>query len=754
MSDTLLLTFNKAESDAKKARDRVKYWCGEIDAALKREKDFRKEGDEVISLYEEGKADKSQFNILFSNTETLAPALYNSTPRPVVKRRFNDPDPIGAAAAKLSQRILEFMLDKGDMDYSPFDDCMKSAVLEALLPGRGVTEFKYDSVIGKKPAPSAEGADDVSDPADAPSKPAEEVEYLKAEAVCGEEVPWDRFLHGYAKKWSGVPWVAFETMLTVEEAVENYGEKARQLPKVEVDKPMSDDAPMASSDDAKVQLIQVWRIWSKRHRKVISICPQWPDDVLKEVDDPLELAGFFPCPKPLGFYAKVKTMTPRALYKAYQGQAEELNRVTLRLNRVLAALKVRGAYDQTIEGIDKIIEADDNTMTPVQNIAALDARGGTLEKAVWLWPIEKLVTVAQQLYLFRQQCKQVIYEITGIADIMRGASVASETLGAQEIKNQWGTLRLKRSQKEVMRYARDCLRLMLEIAVSKLDPGTIKKMTGTELPLEAEKAQAQQLVQAAAVRQAEMGPPMEGQEPPPPDPQVQAAEALLKMPSVEQVLELLKDDALRSYKVDIETNSTIDAEATEDKEDLAELTNAIAQFLAGIGPLVENGFLSPEVAQGMLLAIVRRFRLGPEFEEHLKNMKPPEPKPDPKVEAMKEKAKLDAQKAQQDMAARQQELEVKKQLAAIEVQMKQMELQMKQQELELKRQEMQLKAAAASQKAELDTQNMTREAEFAQHTHGLKMTQATEQFELKRQMAQQAARDKKAAAAETSTVKA
>jgi hypothetical protein len=56
-------------------------------------------------------------------------------------------------------------------------------------------------------------------------------------------------------------------------------------------------------------------------------------------------------------------------------------------------------------------------------------------------PVNELATTAQSLYQQREQCKNVIYEITGIADIMRGATMASETATAQTIKNQWGTLR-------------------------------------------------------------------------------------------------------------------------------------------------------------------------------------------------------------------------------------------------------------------------------------------------------------------------
>ena len=64
----------------------VQFWLDEIGAARKREKDFRKDGKRIREIYDGSKADETPFNILFSNTETMGPALYSAVPRPVVQR--------------------------------------------------------------------------------------------------------------------------------------------------------------------------------------------------------------------------------------------------------------------------------------------------------------------------------------------------------------------------------------------------------------------------------------------------------------------------------------------------------------------------------------------------------------------------------------------------------------------------------------------------------------------------------------------
>lgn len=675
----------------KKAMNLVSHWLGEIDAAAKREKDFRREGARINALYEGEKKAEYQFNILYSNTETIGPAVYNSLPRPVVQRRFKDEDPLGMMASKAGGRLLEYLIDDGSSEYSSFDDLMKSAVLEALLPGRGLTRFKYDAVFEKlqnqKEAESAEASDDNGDEerekSGLPESAQESEEHVTYETVCGEEVPWDRFYHGYARKWKNVPWIAYEHYMTREELEANFGAIGTRVPVSEMTE-NEDDEGGKKKEETGMKGACVYEIWDKITKKVYFVSPSYKESPLKAVDDPLGLSGFFNCPKPLSFTQKVTGLIPTPMYLMYEEQAKELNTITVRINKIVKALKVRGIYDSTIEGLEKVFESEDNTLIPAQNLAALLAQGNSLEKGIWLVPIEKFVGVLQQLYVQREQVKQVIYEVTGIADIMRGSSQASETLGAQQLKNQWGTLRLKRLQKEVARYARDCLRIMLEIAVSKLAVDTIKGATGLPYPKQEEKDRVQ--------AQIEQMRPMMGDKPVPP-----AVQELLKAPSWEDLIGLLQNDLQRSYRIDIETNSTVDAEATEDKQNIAELLNAISQFLNGVAPLVTSGQMPFEVASSMLLAIVRRFRFGPELEDQLKAMKPPpQPPPDPKIEADKAAAAVDLQMKQLDMQAKQQDIQSKQAQAAMQQETMRLEAEYRAAEHQQKMDEIARKSEAAA----------------------------------------------------------
>lgn len=608
-------------ADGKPKSKIVKQYMEEIADARKREKNWRKDAVDAVKIYEGEKTEECPFNILYSNTETLAPALYNQLPRPVVQRRHKDEDPLGAIASKLTQRTLAFLIDANDQDYSNFDDMAKSAVLEALVPGRGITRFKYDATFEEvEEAPAQEELPGMEE------RPAHEAgERVSYETVCGEEVPWDRFLHGYAKKWKDVPWIAFEHFMSKEELVKTLGaEKAKLVPLNATLKTNSEDqetSPQLDNTEG-VKLGHLYEIWEKDTRRILFISPA-VSDVLKEVEDPLNLSGFYPIPRPLAFFARVSGLTPQTLYELYKAQARELNSITVRIKFIIKALKVRGLYDATVEGLDLLMESEDNTILPASNLVALQ-QGQTLEKSIWFMPLTELITVLEQLYLQRQQIKAVIYEINGIGDILRGASAASESATASNLKDKWGTLRLKKMQKEVMRYIRDCLRIMAEIALTKLSHETLAGMSGMKLPTAEQKAQAQAMAQQMML-QAQQQAAMIGQPPAPPalPPQLQT---ILASPTWEDVLGSLQSDIQRNYRIDIETNSTVDAEATEDKENMGEFLNALAQFLNGVGPMVEQGIIPFDVAKSILLAVTRRYRFGIEVEDDIKKMTAPPPK--------------------------------------------------------------------------------------------------------------------------------
>lgn len=648
----------------------VRRWVAELNLSSKDEDDWRKEAEKIHEQYDAKKTTANSFNILWSNTETLAPAVYNSTPEPDVRRRFRDADPIGKVASTVLERALSYQVDDYDFDYEVND-----VVLDALLAGRGVARIKYEPQFvqvtpeGVQPAVPAGAYQEQqqSDPAAAgglsaaPSQegevPATAAPYEKLVGQQAEccHVQWDHFRRGPGKRWRDVTWVAFYHEFTQEMALEKFGPEIAKALKYE-----QGAGTERVSDDKQTREIfkvcVVWEIWDKDKRRVLFIAPTYKHSPCFTTDDPLRLRGFFPLPRPVYAIRNSRSLVPRPLFKQYEQQARELDSVSARINKIVKAIKVRGLYASHIKEAADLLDAADNAMLPIENPAMIAENGG-LDKLVWILPLDKLAATLEYLYAARDQIKQAIYEISGIADILRGATNPNETLGAQQLKSQWGSLRIQKLQREIQRFCRDLYRLKAEVISQEFTAEQLAAMTNIQLPDAQQKQQAQMQMQQAAM-QAQMS----GQEPPPPDP---AVEEMLSKPTWEEIIELLRSDEMRQYRVDIETDSTVADALNQDMQGLAEVLQQVSAIMGGVA----QG-LPMDVAKNVALAVVRRARLGSAVEDALEALQqppPPEaaqPPPDHSLEVAQVQAETKTQIAQMQEDTKVQIAQIKEQAAS------------------------------------------------------------------------------------------
>ena len=148
-------------------------------------------------------------------------------------------------------------------------------------------------------------------------------------------------------------------------------------------------------------------------------------------------------------------MIPIPEYTLYQDQANELNRITDRIDKLIGALKVRGVYPADLKAeMSNLLAGDDNQLIPTDNYQVLIERGGMGGAISWI-PIEQIASVLSGLYQQRTALIQSIYELTGISDIFRGVTDPRETLGSQRLKGSYGNLRLSPRQDLVARFIRD-----------------------------------------------------------------------------------------------------------------------------------------------------------------------------------------------------------------------------------------------------------------------------------------------------------
>lgn len=603
-------TDEKEKDLQKSGADIVTRWKRELRASEAHERKWRERAEQIVKLYKDekasGESDENntyRFNILFSNTEVLKGALYSQCPAPDTRRRYLDKDPVGRVAALVLNRALIATLDKQN-DGEDFDSVMKDSVFDMVVPGRASARVKYlpqfTKVQKRVPFAMPEPVEPVEgqEPAAEPEIPkdlqqdeqgyftVEEQDELAYECVEAEYLEWQFFRIAPAKRWKKVRWLAWGELLTRDDLVAQFGPQLGNAVELKwMPKGMEE-----SEENAIFKRALVWTIWNKTDRKVYVICEGYEAGPLAVKPDPLRLEGFFPVPRPLYSIFTTDSLIPVPEYTLYQDDSLELDTINERIHVLTDALRRRGVYDKAIEELANLAKAGDNEFVPVKNYREFVEKGG-LQELFQELDLTGLVQVLRELQLQAEAKKAAIYEKVGISDIMRGSTKAQETLGAQQIKNQWGSIRVQPRQAEVQRYARDLIRIMAEIIAEHFQPETLALMTGIQLARdEAELA----TLQAAT----------------PEDPRV-------KRPTWDAVMKVLRSDKLRGFKVDIETDSTVKARADEEQKNRVDLITAVTGFLEKALPAVQQGMIPKKVAGELMMFGVRAFPASPQLEEVL-----------------------------------------------------------------------------------------------------------------------------------------
>lgn len=554
-------------------------WLDRIRESEKREDKWRKQAKRAEAIYlnrtEDG-AHRFFFNILHSNIETIVPAIYSQTPRPDIRRRFADKDPAAKQAALFLERSILVQIDDGTLDPE-----MEALSGSSFTAGRGVIRLR----LVEEDAETGEIDDETKDEAqEAASFDAEDGEEADAETGEGEyqdgvlgqltaqklqritfeAVPWDDFRFGAAKRWEDVPWVAFRHSIT-EEQIKAWSEDEGAKAQVKsVSSGALDDSEADKGD------VPVWEIWCK-YSKTVKFIRARDGVIYKTADDPLGLTGFFPCIRPIQPIERNGDLMPVAPFELYADLAEELDATTRRIQKLIAGVKVRGgaAAGELIKGIKEIAEMDDNEIAEIRGVEAFAQQGG-LEKGITWWPIEKSIEAITALAQHRDQIKATIYEVTGISDIVRGASNAQETATAQQIKSQWGSLRIQKMQRLIERGVREIFVMCAELIATRFTKETLEAITGLQYT-----------------------------------PEVDA---------------IFKNRVSRFYRIDVETDSTIKADMTKSKAEMSEFLAGTAQYIGAVGPAVQQGMMPGQLAVEIFGAFAKTFRLGKQAEDALEQL--------------------------------------------------------------------------------------------------------------------------------------
>jgi len=646
-------------------------------------KEWEGRADKIVKRYRDESRSRNnpnaKFNILWSNVQTITPAVFARLPRPDVSRRFRDNDPIGRVASMMLERALEYEIEH----YGDYASAMKQAVQDRLLGGRGTAWVRYEPhIVGMAGGEAEDMPDDglqvTEDTDEAETEGGiyrEDQERIEYECAPVDYVYWRDFGMTVARTWEEVTAVWRKVYMERPALVERFGEELGGRIPLDTKPDTSKSFNEKMTEGSREALI--YEIWDKTTGQVLWLSKSM-GKILDTRDDPLQLENFWPCPKPMFSTLTTDSLIPVPDFVLYQDQARQLDTLADRIDGFIHALKVRGVYDAAEPSLGRLFtEGENNALLPVKNYGAFSEKGG-LQGAINLVDIRPIAEGLQMAYQAMDQVKGQIYEIMGIADIQRGQTDPNETLGAQIIKSNNASGRLKTMQHEVVNFATALLQIKAQIICQHFTDDTIVKISG-----------AMQLSQQ--------------------DQQL-----------IPQALALLKDEPAKNFRIEVTTDSMIYQDEQQEKADRMEFLQAMGGFLSQAIPAAQA---TPEITPMMMEMLkfgVTAFKAGKgleglidetadKFRQQAKQMegqpKPPSPE--------QQKMQLTMQIEQAKIQAKQAEMQMQMQIDQQKMQM-QMELEKAKQEYQA--QENQLKFQLEEQRNAMDREMEIKVAQMKMHT--------------------------------------
>lgn len=655
-----------------------KRWQTELDYSHKELKKFHNRGRRVVRRYLDDRdavnANDKWFNLFHANTKILRAALYAQLPQPTVKRKYLDyTDQVARVAANILQRVIT---PDADDPRDLFDATMRGVVFDRLVAGLGTAWLRIETETEERelslestvdtgetagevfpnmgfetgPAPDQQAGQQAQQQQPQPGQPTV-LKYtaITAQHVVIDYVYWEDLAWSPCRTWEERRWVARRVYMQRDELVKRFGEKiGKAIPLNSRPKMLrSEMGPQITPEHQVVAMAEVWEIWDRTTRKIIWFCRDYPQ-LLDEKEDFLQLIGFEPCPKPLLANVSTSNTVPRPDYYMTQDQYMELDTVNDRISRLIQACKVAGVYDSSASGIQRLLqEGTDNILIPVDNWALFAEKGGVKGQIDWL-PLDQVLVALKGLYDSRESIKQQVYELTGISDIVRGATKASETLGAQQLKAQFASVRIKDLQDEVAQFAASILRIKAELMVKHFAPDILMRMSNAEHFDQVD----QQLVPAA--------------------------------------ISLLKSEEGFEWRIEVTSDQLAQADYAAQKQDRVELLTSVGQYMSQIQGAVQAAPQLVPLFVQMLKWAVAGFKGAREIEgfidqqldsmlkmmQEAQNQPPQPPKPSPAEMQAQADAELKQKEFQLNAAARQQEMQFKQQEHAFDMQSKQQQSQL------------------------------------------------------------------------------
>jgi hypothetical protein len=585
-------------------------WSTEIEASKKEMEKFHQDADKITRRYldkrDEWAKEESRVNLFWSSSKVLLSLLYARPPKASVARAFLDADD---DQARVAGQIMQRLLNKSfDDNVSSWDASIRQGIEDWLVVGMGQVWLRYEVETAVEEIPAQ--LDPLTGEEIAPASTYERI--VNEDAPC-DYIYWKDFFYSPARTWDEVRWVARRVYMTRDQLIARFGEEIGKIVPLQT-------ATRSSSNDQAPKYdpwskAEVYEIWCKENKKVYWYA-KGCEIILDYKDDPLQIDGFFPCPKPLAANVTSSNFMPRADYIFAQDQFNELDEINTRITWLTRAAKVVGVYDKSADGIQRMFsQAAENQLIPVDNWAMFAEAGGIKGKVEWV-PIEAVVNAIDRLRQYRADKTMQIYEVLGISDVMRGASKASETATAQQIKAQFGSTRIQLSQFYIAEWITHALRIKADIISKHWQPQTIAERSNIMRTPDAQFAQG--------------------------------------------AIELIKNEELAEYRISVEADSMAAMDWAAERDAAVQFMQGLGAFISQVAPVAQSTPGAGPYLLRLMQWAVSKFRVSNEIEGILDQavgamnqqlLNPPQPQPDPKLLLEAEKIKSNERIAQMEAAS-------------------------------------------------------------------------------------------------------
>lgn len=551
-----------------------KKWLKRLKKEKECHKDFRDRCEDVEKVFRRTDFEKPLYVPLYwqvVNVEHVG--VYSNQPVPDVRPRNEINNPKMRKIAKLIQRGLAYCIDQPS-----FDENMHRTVDDYLAMGLGIIRAKVDSIIFKnevkvpvfKDVPMPQ---DMMDMAEMPNMgmvmPQQGMmqvqvgEETKIEETYGDQfirwefVPWSCFGWQPCNNWKHCDFIYFRHPMTQEEIKKRWDKIVSATKGSKSEK----------TEGWQAKTYDIYEIWDRQKKEVIFLA-EGESEPLEIIPDPLELLEFYPCPTPMMMNLPSDELIPQSDYDYVEPYDVELNDLQERRMGLMSQIRATGAFDPGMPELADMFENEDGEYTSVPNLMQRISAVGGVENLLIHLPITEKATVLQTLTDQISFIRAQVDEVLGISDIVMGVTKASETATAQEIKGRWVGVRLTRKRETVQYTVREIMRITAQLLSSHITPDNLQRMTQMQIS--------------------------------------------------EEELQLMSDDILMDFAIDIETDSTVAKDEMKEMATKQEMLNGVAQYAQSVLPMVQQNMLPAGVASAILRSALNPYaKYDRDLEEEL-----------------------------------------------------------------------------------------------------------------------------------------